>query len=84
MWEIPWWGALIIAWASGSLGFLCGVFMAAAGKAERDLGDMHEMEMHAGQPHADVLCGDDVYRWLPPDARPMAFASSKMPGDEGY
>jgi hypothetical protein len=84
MWEIPWWMALILAWAAGSLGFLCGVLLAAAAKAERDLDALYESDVQTGRPHADVLCGDDVHRWLGPDARPMNFASSKMPGDDGY
>jgi hypothetical protein len=62
MWDIPWWVALIIAWASGSAGFLLGGVLAAAAKAERDLADIHEIDVQTGRPHIDVLCGDDVHR----------------------
>jgi hypothetical protein len=81
MWEVPWWVALIIAWVSGSLGFLLGAVLASASKAERDLKDTHEIEVQAGRPYADVLCGDDVHRWLPPDARRTTIASAK--GERG-
>ena len=37
MWEIPWWVALIIAWAAGSLGFFLGAVLAIAAEAEREL-----------------------------------------------
>ena len=79
MWDIPWWVALIIAWASGSAGFLGGVLLAAAAKAERDLEDIHEIDVRTGQPHAEVLCGDDVYRWLPSDARLREYDNLEMP-----
>ena len=77
MWDIPWWVALIIAWAAGSAGFLLGVVLAAAAKAERDLEDIHETDVQTGRPHADALLGDYSDRWYPSDARWTNIASAK-------
>jgi hypothetical protein len=77
MWDIPWWVALIIAWASGSAGFLLGVVLAAAAKAERDLEDIHEIDVQTGWPYADALLGDDLDRWYPSDTRRTNMASAK-------
>ena len=32
--EIPWWGALIIAWATGNLGFLLGAILSIGHQEE--------------------------------------------------
>jgi hypothetical protein len=37
MWEIPWWGALIMAWAAGNIGFLLGAVF-SLGRQEEEVG----------------------------------------------
>jgi hypothetical protein len=79
MGEIPWWIALISAWVTGSLGFLCGVLLAAAAKAERALEDIHEIDRKKGWKQADVLFGYGVARGPRLDTRWTNLASAKRP-----
>ena len=62
MWEIPWWVALIIAWAAGSLGFFLGGVLSIAAEAERELDELYEIEMKRGRKQADLLFGYGVDR----------------------
>lgn len=77
MWDIPWWVALIIAWVFGSAGFLLGVVLAAAAKAERDLEHIHERDAQMGRSHTHALLGDDFDPWYSPDTRRTDMASAK-------
>jgi hypothetical protein len=43
MWDIPWWGALIIAWAAGNIGFLLGAVL-SLGKQEEEVAAMLRAE----------------------------------------
>jgi hypothetical protein len=76
MWDIPWWVALIIAWASGSAGFLLGLVMAVGTQANEDREELHEIDMKKERKQADVLLGDDFDRWQLPDTRRTNMASA--------
>jgi hypothetical protein len=81
MWEIPWWVALIIASAAGSLGFFLGAVLATAAEAERELEEeleeRYEIDMKRGRKQADLLFGYDVGRGQRLDTRWTNRASAK-------
>jgi hypothetical protein len=77
MGEIPWWVALIIAWAAGSTGFLLGLVLAVGARAERDLEELDAIDRKKGWKQAHVLFGYDVDRWPLLDTRWTNMASAK-------
>jgi hypothetical protein len=81
MWEIPWWIALIIAWAAGSAGFLLGLVLATGTRADRELEEQYEIDMKKGRTPADVRLGYDFDRWQLPDTRWTKMASATREHD---
>ena len=77
MWEIPWWVALIIAWAAGSTGFLLGLVLAVGTRADRDLEELYEIDRKQGRKQAAVLFGYGVDRGQLLDTRWTNRASAK-------
>jgi hypothetical protein len=69
MWDIPWWVALIVAWAAGSAGFMFGLILAVGTQADRDLEELHENDVKKARKHANVPRGYNFGRCHLPDTR---------------
>jgi hypothetical protein len=42
--EIPWWGALLIAWVAGNIGVLLGVILSSKGCEEEEVAAVLQVE----------------------------------------
>jgi hypothetical protein len=50
MWEIPWWGTLIVAWGAGSMGFLLGAVL-SLGRQVEEAAEAMRVEEVRGESH---------------------------------
>ena len=54
MLEIPWWGALLIAWAFSTIGFLLGAILSARGQEEDAAAVLQVQDVRHGRARPDI------------------------------